>query len=725
MSNASREFTRFNIRVGIGLVVLNVILLNVLLSQGSLGRWDLTDGDIHSLSDVTSNIVSNLSEEVHITGYFSQTENMHEEIRPFVPAVRDLIQSYGEASNGRVTVSFVVPEEDEEAESKALSDFGVVPSSFAFRDRSESGVRSFYFAVVIEYPASKPVTIGLSDLIQRNLFEQEARIELKNVEFEMTKALKKAISGFESRRHLFSRFEHTATIRTFLSPSEQLPDLFKEVPGHVRKVIEDIADSSLEKVTWADISVPSTDEGRRELMAKYQAQPIAFPGQETPFYLSAIIDLDGKPVAELPLWRLSDQAMAEFDIRQMIEGFFKRRTKGLLRTIGIAQMTPPQDPRAMQMGQRPPPAPFMALEEQLRGTFEVESIDLGSAQSIPDSVDVLLVMEPRSLSESALYAIDQYVMRGGPTIVCADRNDFPMPRNLSDFNATSIETGMEDLLSSWGVQFSEEVVFDDDSGDFFFQAGPQGGGRGRVKDVAWPGAPLIGRNEESANRECSALAGFEEARFWLPSALEVSAVANIKSTPLFRSSEKAWLMKLPCTLTPDFGLDPKRGFVLPDDEKLSQHLLGVLLQGKFASYFADRPIPSNESTATDDDNEAPTQDAPITAALKSSRPDTRVIVIGDGDWLDNREAGFTAQIGPPYGYFDRNMAAVRGIIDWLLLDDDLIRIRSRGRSYRPLEKLDEEEIDSITLMNFTLPLGGVLLMGILVLFRRSKKQSLI
>lgn len=730
MSISKRESVLFNIRLSCGLVLLNVVFLNLLLNSTSLGRIDLTDGNIHSLSEVTENIVSNLAEEVHITGYFSQVENMHEEIRPFVPAVRDLLQSYGDASEGMVDVEFIVPEDDEEAEQKALSEFGIVPSSFAFRDRSESGVRSFYFAVVIEYPASTPVTIGLGDLVQRNLFDEGASIELKNVEFEITRALKKAISGFESKRQLFSLFKHNSVIRTFLSPSNKLPELFKDVPDNVRKVVAKIADSSQGKVKWDDVEVPGDDAGRKALMTRYQAQAIAFPGQEEPFYLSAIIELDGAPVAELPLWRLTDQALAEFDIRQMIEGFYRRRTKGLLRTIGVAQMQPEQDPRAMQMGQRQEPAPFMALEEELRRTFDVESIDLGSARSIPDSVDLLLVMEPRTLSEAALYAIDQYVMRGGPTIVCADRNDFPMPRSLGDFNATAIETGMEDLLKSWGVELSDEVVFDDLSGEFFFEAGPQqAGGRGRrgasrVVDIDWPGAPLVGRDEKGANRDSPALAGFEEIRFWLPSAVRVTETDGIESTELFRSSDRAWLRNLPTTLTPDFRLDKKRGFVVPGDDKLATHLFGVLLQGRFESYFAARPIPGVEPSEADS-TEAPETTATVTAPLKQSRPETRVIVISDGDWLHNREAGFTAQIGPPYGYFDRNILAMRGLVDWLLLDDDLIRIRSRGRSFRPLEKLEEESINTITFMNFSIPLASVLLLGIVVFLRRSRRKSLV
>ena len=116
-----------------------------------------------------------------------------------------------------------------EAEEKATNRYGIQPNAFAFRDQREQGVRSFYFGIVVEYAAAEHVTIQLGDIVKpRNLFEQEQKLELKNLEFALTRAIKKSIFGLESQRELFAKFPGKAVVTTYITPEDELPELFKE-----------------------------------------------------------------------------------------------------------------------------------------------------------------------------------------------------------------------------------------------------------------------------------------------------------------------------------------------------------------------------------------------------------------------------------------------------------------------------------------------------------------
>ena len=65
--------------------------------------------------------------------------------------------------------------------------------------------------------------------------------------------------------------------------------------------------------------------------------------------------------------------------------------------------------------------PDLLLEadrEVLGQEYEVRTVDL-STGVVDGDVDVLVVIAPQSFDDKALYAIDQYLMRGGAVVVAA------------------------------------------------------------------------------------------------------------------------------------------------------------------------------------------------------------------------------------------------------------------------------------------------------------------
>ena len=108
----------------------------------------------------------------------------------------------------------------------------------------------------------------------------------------------------------------------------------------------------------------------------------------------------------------------------------------------------------MQTGRPGQPWVVYSQTEQLYTVRNLEP----TLTSIENDVDVLVVVHPKNLPPAALYAIDQFALRGGRVLVfvdpdaqadqsAADPNN-PMAQFMADKSSH-----FEPLLAAWGVDF--------------------------------------------------------------------------------------------------------------------------------------------------------------------------------------------------------------------------------------------------------------------------------
>ena len=102
----------------------------------------------------------------------------------------------------------------------------------------------------------------------------------------------------------------------------------------------------------------------------------------------------------------------------------RRAAPGLLQTVGLVTPEPDIPPEILyqlqMQGQRMPPPEYEQVRRFLERDYQVERVAL-TGGAVPATVDVLVVIDPRQLSESAVYQLDQYLMRGGRVVLCAGR----------------------------------------------------------------------------------------------------------------------------------------------------------------------------------------------------------------------------------------------------------------------------------------------------------------
>lgn len=678
---------------GGALVVLNLIFANMIFDHVTGLRVDLTEGNVFSLSNTTEKILGNLEERVTINAYISKPEMIQESLRPAVPRIRDMLDEYAALGDGMVKVDYIIPEDDAEAEENAQKLYRVRPQLGIIRDERQEGVKSFYLSIVVMYPNTDPVTLNVGQLITQRLVGGEPTIELRNVEFELTKAIKKVVWGFENKRKLFSNFDGKMNVTCFISDEKDLPKSLAAAPKNAKTALESLAAEANGKLTFefADLS----DESK---LAAYRVPGIPFPGAEKPIYLWAFAQV-GDDLRALPLFSETGVADAT-EIEELLEAMIKEHTPGLLRTIGVAEHREVVEPRAAAMGQNGPPPPFQAMSMKLSEEHLVRSINLNEVTKISPQIDVLLVMEPAELSEQAAYAIDQYVMSGGRVIFCLDKNS-SVPTNPRNLIVSPQKTGLEDVLATWGVKVSDDVLMDKNGGTMFWTL------RGKTIDSNWYSLPEPGLEEGEVNRELAFMADLEACRLWYASVLELEDQDGLKSTWALKSSKESWLVPVAMTKSPDFGAHKEGGYPLAKKSEQKQHIVSALVEGKFKSYWRDKAVPGS---TTEEGKE------PKTAALKES-PETRILVISNGDFMHSIQASLAGN-GPRFSLFPLNLRWILGTVDWMLEDDDLSSIRNRGRTFRKLGRIDDGEKDQAILANFLVPIGLLGLMGLGLLATR-------
>jgi len=702
MTGIQKRFA--SLAVTLGLFALNLVAFNALLAGRSTARVDLTEEGLYSISPATKRILAGLEENVMIYGYFSK--RTHPKLAPLVPRIEDLLDEYRALSRGRVRVEMIDPREDEAAEREANDRFGVRSTPFRLASKYEAGIVNAYFAIVVKY-GDQYVRYGFEDLIDvEPLPDGDVDVRLRNLEYDLTRAIKKTVFGFRSAAELFERVEGVVRLTAVMTPAT-LPEVFEEVPEAVRTAAQELSEKGGDKFEYVEIDPSESEEKRLEVANEFGAGPMSlgFFGDEQ-FYLYGFLQV-GDEFEQLDL---SGEDVSAATIREAVEDALRRQTPGFLKTVGVVTPQPDLPPELMmQMGGRMPPPEFEQIKVLLRRDYNVRDVRLDAAQGVPTDVDVLLVLRPENLQETAVYALDQYLMRGGRVILCA--SEYKVDFDASGLRVRPLETGLEDWLAHFGVEIAPTLVLDDRNQPLpipELRQTPFGTLR------TWRMAPypyLVEVTEEGlVNRQVAAGLGAMGIYWGSPVAVDEEQAKGLEVLDLLKSSERSWT-------DDDTSRVAYVDYTVPT-EGLGPRLLAVALSGEFESYFAGRPAPTREAAAGDEAGEE--EPAPPTEVPLERSPTTRLVVIGDAEFLSDFVArALGTQEG---GFFAENLAFMQNLIDWTNLDNDLIGIRSRGTTVRRLARVDRGTEVTIEAVNYVVPLILLLsLAGYRIWKRRSAR----
>ena len=710
--NYRRSASLFASLIGVNLLVLNAWLTPL---QGL--RLDLTAQQEYSLSQTTKDLLGNLQEPLLIRGYIS--EKSHPLLNPLRPRVADLIREYVIAGQGKVTGEVIDPITDPDLEAEANQTYGIQPVPFQVADRYQASVINSYFDILLRY-GDQDVVLNFSDLIEvEPRADGTIDVRLRNLEYDLTSALKKVVYGFQSVESVLAAIDQPVELTFYQTPNVLPPEL-QEAPTTIAKVGQEIADQSNGKLTFRQVDPDDPNSGvtRQQLQETLGLQPFLLSLFSNESYFMHLVLKNGEDVQVI----YPPNDLSEGSVRTALENALKRSSSGFLKVVGL--WTPPATPGQDMFGQpQQPIASWNMINEQLAQEYTVQPVDLTTGQA-PTGIDTLLVVMPQNMTDKERFAIDQFLMRGGSVIVAAGNYAIAANPMTGGLELQPVEGNLREMLLHYGIDVQQTLVMDDQSQPFANIVARDVGGS-QVQEIQALQFPFfVDVRPDGMDREQAIVAGLPAVTLnWVsPVVLDEAKNKDRQTSVLLKSSNSSWL-RTDTNIQPNLELYPERGY--PVEGEMKSQPLAAVVQGAFESYFKDKPSPFAEQPPAEGEAAAPTPTpgpAPDLSALDSSPTSARLVVIGSGEFLDDtvlQRSSYLVQ-----DQILNNLQLVQNAVDWSVEDTDLLSIRSRGAYTRLLDPLTEREQTTWEVGNYIVALLALLLTGGLWYMRRRNEQPM-
>ena len=459
---------------------------------------------------------------------------------------------------------------------------------------------------------------------------------------------------------------------------------------YVRDLVEEYVSLSKGRLTLSVIDPRRfTDEEEEAISHGIKRFPLS---EDENFFFGLVAQTELGKEKAIEFFEPDRQEFVEYDVSKLITSVVRRDKKKLGVLSSLEVMGSNMSPYMMQMMRmqgRTPTKPW-TIVAQLRNEYEVVSVPR-ETESVAEDIDFLIVIHPKDLPEKTLFAVDQFVMKGGKLLVFIDPHclsDRPKqdPRNPYAAMGHKASSDLGALLKGWGVEMNPQLIAADHALAVKTRL------RGRV-------APLVtylALNEECVNHDEVITAKLHSLKLLFAGALKKVEGAETTVTPLLSTTKtgNTWQPKGPFDLQ------------MPDPNAISQAvadgdepvMLACRITGKLKTNFPDGLTieeEEEEKSDSEDKEEAGDKDKKKTRKLEAVREapaNTTVLVFADVDMISDVLAYQETFFGVAQA--DDNASAVFNALEFLSGTGDLIAIRSRGKFSRPFVRVDRIEAEA-------------------------------
>jgi ABC-type uncharacterized transport system involved in gliding motility auxiliary subunit len=432
--------------------------------------------------------------------------------------------------------------------------------------------------------------------------------------------------------------------------------------NRVREFLEEITARSGGKVRLREIDPQpfSEDEDRA---AEAGLQSLNEGGGE-PFYFGLVgtNSTDGRSV--IPSFQADREEFLEYDVAKLVQELATPKKT----VIGLMSSLPMQGQFNPMTGQPGETWPVLSQLEQL---FTIRTLTT-DIDHIDKDVDVLMVVHPKNLAPKTLYAIDQFVMRGGRILLFVDPDSGADaagqdPSNPFARAMASHSSNLAPLLAAWGIDYDPAKVIGDLELGLEVRSSMQGPPTRHIG--------ILGLRRDNMDRKDVDTASLDAINVATAGILAPRAGATTRFEPLLMSSTSA--APLPASRF-NAMTDPAS---LRDGFKPTgvRYAIAARITGPVSSAYP-QGAPAGEK---------PASGPPLAHLAKSSVP-ANIVVVADTDmlmdymWVQTRE--FLGQRIAQA--FANNGDFVANALDNLSGSSALISIRGRATFSRPFERVE-------------------------------------
>ena len=455
----------------------------------------------------------------------------------------------------------------------------------------------------------------------------------------------------------------------------------------VREFLEELAARSRGKIHLRIVDPqPFSDEEDRA--AEFGLQSLHAGGGDALYFgLTGTNSTDGR--ASIPSFQADREEFLEYDVAKLINelGTPKKPVIGLMSSLGLQGQF---NPMTGQMGE---PWPILT---QLQDLFAVRSLTT-DIDHIDKDVDVLMLVHPKELPPKTLYAIDQFVMRGGRLLLFVDPNaggdtSGQDPSNPLAGVMANHSSDLKPLLAAWGVDYDPTKVIGDLERGLEVRTSMQSP---PVRHIG-----ILGLSHADMNQKDVVSASLDKINIATTGSLAAHPGAKTKFEPLLLSSASAAPIPAqrfnalvdPATLRDGFKPTGVRYALAA---RITGPVESAYPQGLPADQKTAAASPSAASLASASPASASPAGGPATAGppaahLAKSAAPANIVVIADTDllmdymWVQTREL-FGQRVAQA---FANNGDFVANILDNLSGSSALISVRGRATFSRPFERVE-------------------------------------
>jgi ABC-2 type transport system permease protein len=344
----------------------------------------------------------------------------------------------------------------------------------------------------------------------------------------------------------------------------------------------------------------------------------------------------------------------------------------------------------------------------LQDFYIVRRMRIDSQLTALNGFKTIIIAKPEStFSEKDKFIIDQFVMKGGRILWAVDelKTDLDTLRAYRQTMAVPYDLHLDDMLFKYGVRINPNLVIDMQSAAIPINQAMRGE-QPNIVPMPWIFTPLANPvNTHPISRN------LDVVKLDYASSIDTVATKDVRKFVLLQSSKYSKTLVEPVRVDLNYlGMKPVK-----EEFNNSFQTYAVLLKGEFESLYKNRIRPEIASDST--------------IGFKEHSKPTKMIVISDGDIIRNAiqtstgkayPLGFDKYTNQMYG----NKNFILNCINYLCDDSGIISVRSRELTLR---LLDKEKIKAQRwqwqLLNIALPIGIILLFGVMQFFVRKRKYA--
>ena len=314
-------------------------------------------------------------------------------------------------------------------------------------------------------------------------------------------------------------------------------------------------------------------------------------------------------------------------------------------------------------------APPWAVYNQMKEFFEVKRIH-EKTSSLPEGLELLMLVHPKKIPERLLYMIDQFVLKGGKLLVFIDPNSETesFSPNTNQTKESDNNSNLKELLDKWGVELVENKVV----GDLLSARRVQIGASDQpsVTDyIAW-----LDIKKDHMDDTHQATSKVQRLTFATSGFLKNNEKNNnISFRRLVWSTTQSMQIDVADVRFTPNPTNLLRNFV-PSNEELT---LAAEIKGNFSSNFPDGPPDTNIKNDFDKNKH-----------INESIKPTTLVILADTDmlydeyWLKYEQSGEVLPIA-------NNADFTVNLLEYLNGTEDLIGLRGKGVSSLPFVKVEK------------------------------------